>query len=311
MTFTYGQGHTTVGYTTDGGGCKYFTTEVWTGTESNRSNRLTRPLMGVEHLVRIADNIWPISPPLVSTGTPGAQGRNDNYYSKFLLRGTCLYTLRNQSNETENITAYWCTVRQNQNFVRNESSADANNIYDALGMGFAQKGIYSAAATADNPGLQTKVYTPFDSPVFVKLFKITRMKAIIIKPGEEKRIALKSRTQTVCPAAMTSLVFQSPQQTWGEKSLQYTYRKGSKFLLFKLNARIAGFSGQPENLDPKAITYTTPSVILETVFRYQSKFVWQPQVTHISLTNTGTSNQVSDIMKDEDMKAGPEAEANT
>lgn len=240
--YTYGQGHTTVGYTTSGGGCKWFTTELYTGTVSNRSERVTVLLGDVQHTLDIADHIYPSIPKIPNEDKPGFV---QEYTSKYLLKGKVIYTLRNQANETEHFEAYTCITRKDKNYARTvggDITAAANNVYDIFAQGLAIRGNNALAPTADNTSLIWDTTDIFNSPTFCKFFKIVKRKTFSIKPGEQKAFGLSMKTQTINPSDLTILKYEETATPWVNKTREYNYRKGGRFILFKIKARVAGFA---------------------------------------------------------------------
>lgn len=309
VTFTYGQGHTSIGAAAPGGGCKWFTTELYNGTVEDRSKRVTRVLGDMEHILQIADLVWPQTPKVAATSDPVFI---TDYMSRYLLKGKVMYTLRNQANETEHLEMYTCVVRKDFNFDRvrtGDLNNVKNNIYDIFGLGLGIRGQNPLAPNADNPSLQYASTDIWMSPMFCHWFKVVKRKRFSIKPGEEKRCSLALRTRTICPGDLTSLLYEETPTLWINKTRQFNYVKGTRFNIFKLKARIAGFTGQTASLDPEGITYTTPTIIMESQYKYKAKFAYQQANTDYITQAFGTFSSTANVMTDSDFVAGNETSA--
>jgi len=309
MIATYGQGHTCRGYSTPGAGCRYFTTEQYTGLGDGDRTLVSTVLLGnTYHLLKIADYIWPTN--AVVANDTLRKGYEQSYLGKFQVRGTCIYTLRNQSNEYENITAYYCKVRANRQFERADDAVDQlNTVYDVLGMGFGQKGLNTLNSNANNVSMTEGTWSPFDSPAFVNMFQVVKKKQFKLNPGADKTFGLRMRSRMVQPAVHVALWNDSVTTAWSARKVQTNYLKGAQFILFKLTARIAGIEGQGAAVDPKKIGYTTPTIICETKFKYKAKMLTTPSGNSVLFDVNGIDTGTANIMRDADFAAGDEKEA--
>jgi len=302
--YTYGQGHTTVGYTTGGGGCHWFTTELYTGTVSARTARNTVLLGSVQHALDIADHIYPAIPKIPNEESPGFV---QEYTSKYMLQGQVIYTLRNQANETEQLEAFTCIVRKDKLYARNGDLSQPNNVYDIFAQGLSIRG--QGSTNADNVTLTNDNTDVWQSPTFLKYFKIVKRKRFSIKAGEQKAFRLRMRTQIVQPADLTVLSASTDAVSWVNKQREYNYRKGGRFILFKIKARIAGYADQLAGLDPMAITYTTPTVIMESQFHYKARMMYTQGSSDVIFQGFGTQSQTAQVIIDNDYTIGNEVSA--
>lgn len=302
--YTYGQGHTTVGYTTSGGGCKWFTTELYTGVVGAREATTTVLLGDIQHALDIADHVFPSIPKIPNEDKPGFV---QEYTSKYMLKGRVIYTLRNQANETEILEAYTCIVRKDKQFARNGDLSQPNNVYDVFAQGLGIRGAGQPKSSSTN--LTYDITELFQSPTFCKFFKVVKRKVFTIKAGEQKAFGLSMKTQTICPSDITVLAPDAVDVAWVSKQREYNYRKGSRFIIFKIKARIAGYVGQAADLDPMAITYTTPTIIMQSQYHYKARMIYTQGTSDVVFQGFGTQSQTAAVMLDNDFTIGNEVSA--
>jgi len=243
---------------------------------------------------------WTMLPANLTPTTPQDVTRDDTA-GALHVRGSVNYQLRNQSNETVNITCY--TVRVRNNFKLD--STQSSNIYTILGDGFAQNGYDPADRSATNDGLQYDTFNPFNSRTFCKTFKITRTRKLTMKAGGRFQYTLRNKWRLYYP---NDLVLNDTASTaWPSLTHRYDYIKGEQFILFQLHGSVAGIAAQA-TLE-KNITHTTPTVIMRTYFQYQHKHFHQPSYPINNFVISGHSDTTGVIMLDDDYKAGAEADA--
>lgn len=301
-TFTYGQQHTVPNLTTNQE-CVYFVTEVYNVAITERQNVITRPLGGIENLMSIGDYAWVNNPRLV-TAVADQGWTADNIWGKLFVRGTDLYTLRNQSNETVRITAYYCRCRKDT--IRYIGST-TENVYNYLGQGFAENGYNPAQWSAANAGVTLDNLTPRNSRLFCRTFKIFKQEKIFLHQGAttNRSIHYRWRKHTLADYIVANSELTTLQ--WTNYTKRYAHIKGEVFILFKLHPPIAGVDGQTDLT--KQITQTTPTVIMQTQRKYDFKHFPRPLGPLENFVSTGISMAEGSIMRDDDEKKGPEADA--
>lgn len=315
MTSSYGQQNTSAGSTGSGGGAHIFTTEVFNASSVNKQDIQTVILNDVNHIRTVAAATWAEIP--INTTQYSNPGFTAAIRDGMLLRSQVKYTLRNQSNETEVVTAYHCTVRKDEFWegfhTLNDGITKIKSVYDVLGQGFAENGLDPASAGANNAVLSEAAWTPFQSPTFCRMFKITKVRTSRIKAGEERSMTIKKRWSKLIPDD----IFQAPnngaQVNWNAREFRKTYLKGAKFVLFVLKARIAAITPVQEDF-MKEITFTTPTVIMLSEFRYQSRYLPTNKTpATLIFAPTGirapAGPEQASIIRDSDMIPGPETEA--
>lgn len=305
LTAFYGQQNTATGYTSGGQGGTYFTTEsVGTGV-TTKDDVPTRVLDDVHHLLNIADNVWPV--------TPAFDNATASNFGKVKLKSRLTYTLRNQSNETANIKCYYCKVRKDTNWTQvntNTFAGDKASIYTVLGYGFAQSDLLPAQQTGDNVVLNEVHWTPFESKAFVENFLIQKVKRIKLAPGEDTNVVIKKPWHHFKPEKLVNMDAGSVAHDWASTAMtrKYAWIRGAKFILFNLESRIAGIAGQATY--QKNITYTTPTVIMQSAFEYHAKFhSITPSKAKLLLATSGIASGTASIIIDADEQKGAEIDA--
>lgn len=296
--------------------CNYFTTEVDDIKGIDVDTALTPRLGDLGQLAEIADFCWPVVPATgsIQGGVFGGAATQD-LKGQIELSGSCKYNVRSMTNEDVYLTAYYCKVRKDGVFLVNSAAAadEKRNIYHYLSLGFAQNGLNpTQTAPSLNAYMKDKLGSPFQSWKFIQNFKIHKIKKFKLSPGKEtslkinlKRMLWRPSDYIVIPARFAG----STAGTWGSNFKSTELCKFQRFILFKLDSRIA-HPETPATPNLGALTNTTPTVIMSTHFTYRTRFVateQSPDVIFTSINFQSTSN--AQIMRDEDFKAGTEVDA--
>lgn len=320
MTEQYGQQHTAAGYTGGGQGATYFTTEEQFSDNTNtidKNTTITRVLDDIHHLKAIANKMWITRPQFLG---PVAFPLS-NFYSdadSLQIKSHVKYTIRNQSNEMIRIKAFHCIVRKDTKWtqpttVSGVGQDESSNIYNVLGYGFAQRGLIVANQTANNAVLNELYWTPYQSQAFCETFKITKVKKLTLGSGGETQIALKKPWHNVKPTKLLEFIAGvNSGLDWTNSTNvrnKWSWVKGAKFILFQLESRIAGVAGQ--TTFSKDITFTTPTVIMHSIYTYKARHTPSRRHPHelLGTENSGLVNATPSIIVDEDEKKGTEIDA--
>lgn len=269
-TFLYGGEWTVAPVTTTTGiPCQYFTAEQYTSIlEKDEIN--TRLLHDYDHWRGILHRLWQrnnVNPePLDQIAW-----NTRNFKTKVLMQAQVTYTLRCQSNETEKVVAYYCKARDNINWGYQQIVG--YNVYRYLATGFYNNGIDRSSNSTDNIAMTDAQWTPFDSWDFASRFKIYKVKQLTIEPSEQKSLSIKTKPRLITPAKFFRI--STENNGWLTVQQSYEFNKHSQFILFKIVGRPAGAGTQTTNY-ARAITYTTPTVIMQTKFKYAAKAILQP-----------------------------------
>lgn len=253
--------------------CRYFVTEVTDSTKT-ADTITTRGLGCLNDILNMAEYAWDTIPTTADAviNTPASSaftGNVDGLQGTLWVKGNDLYTLRNQTNEAVTIQAFYVKCRKDWN----QNEATVQNMYRLLGRGFAERGYDSANAGAFNGAMTLSSLTPFDSPLFCRLFKVKKVEKFKIGPGQtaKRGISMKWR-----PYSPINYVIPAVGTTWTELTAIYEYLKGEQFILFRLFSNIGMATGQPEAQFSRDIGQTDPLVIMSTTRRYHYKHLRQP-----------------------------------
>lgn len=281
FTYTYGQA-IEVPDLSPGIECRYFITEAYEAGATADTVQ-TRPLYGVYDIMTTANNMWETNPTTLSTAINGQpKGAYDWIAGTLFLKGKDIYTIRNQSNEDVWIQAYYCTFRKDYN----QNDGQQQNVYRLLGRGFAERGYDAGNAGAFNNALYRADINPFDSPLFTRLVKITRVTKFKIKPGEYKKKYLKGGWKRYRPIEYVTP--SSADEAWSLNTQKYDWLKGSKFILFRVVGNPAMVTGQTVDAWARQIGQTTPMIIMATQRHYEAKHLPLPTKGLVTFVSSGT-----------------------
>lgn len=279
-----GQEHTVTAATLNVTPCVYFTTEIYT-TTSTQDNVSDVVLYDYTHMVLIAERLWTNKAGTGMLATLSDKGWvTQDLRNKILIQGSLTYTLRCQSNETEYVTAYYCKPRGAIVF---DTQFPNVNVYNYLALGFAQMGMDSGSTIPSTQDyMRDDDFSPFDSLQFCQNFKIYKVKRIKINVSEQRTLRIKSKRHLLSPSRIWN-VFDTTLN-WSTAYQKYAYMPQAKFILFKFAGRNAALGAdQPATTYVKAITKTTPTIAMDTIFRYKAKLVAQPYSPHSTLLSSG------------------------
>lgn len=317
----YGQQNTAPGYTASGVGINYFTTEY---TNSNmtlitsKDQIATKCLGDVEHYKYIAQYLWTNQPQFDLNGSTAFGNAGSPEYDYMQVKGQVVYNLRNQSNEPVHIVAYHCKVRKDIKWTQPNTAQtpamdqdDLYSIYNVLGFGFAETGLIRNVQTGNSAILNEANWTPFQSRAFTEVFKITKVQKIIMDPGQQSYVKLTKPWHKVQPSKLFQDVNGAISSDWGDDAAmlnRFTWKGGAKFVLFGIKSQIAGIDAQTSF--QKNITYTTPTVIMQSNFTYFGRYYPQVSRGHtLMLVPSGMATGTASIMRDGDEAKGAETDA--
>lgn len=273
-TFQYGQEHTVpTTVSANGKPCVYFCCERYTNT-STINTVSTVELFDWSHVMNIADvyrssgNLSLYFQPATATAIYGEDPRLQILFK----RATQVTNIRNQSNEPIHLTAYYCRPRGNCSF---DAVTGIQNVYSFLAQGFANNGLDSAHVSAStNIIMNVAEYNPFNSFDFCRNFKITAVKKRRVHPGMITTFRNRRKRVLLRPIDLIEPFANSNAASWSGSRQKYSFHKSARFILFKLTGAPAGFGGNaPQATYGKLIQETSPSVVMETLFKYYTKAV--------------------------------------
>lgn len=241
----------------------------------------TRPLGNPTELLNLCQYAFTTYPDIADTSiNPSPAGVFDAIQGTLWWKGKDIYTIRNQTNESVTIQAYYCHVRKDWN----QNDGQRQNVYRLLGRGFAERGLDSANAGAFNRAMFLSGQNPFASPLFCRVVKIVKSERFSIAPGKVKHKSIRTKWRTFHPIDLVTLSTSAFQ--WASLTPRYDFIKGEKFILFKLFSGIGMPTGQPATNWDRNIGQTDPLVIMATNRRYYFKHMWQPAAGLIQFTST-------------------------
>lgn len=264
--------------------CTYVMTEVYDNAVTV-DNVHTVELFDYRHLGKISDFLW-VGSLTNSMLAAGANGTNSlsSFRSKYIVRGVARYQLRNQSTEPVRISAFYCRPRHP---LMLSNAVPNPNIYQWMSLGFANNGLdVGNILPSNNHTMHTARFSPFQSYDFCRDFKIMKTKQLRIDPGQSRVCYLKRRWKTIRPSDLWYVNSSSVGASWFGATQKYSYHGKEMFILFKIEAAPAGW-GSAQATYAKKLATTTPTVILETTFKYHARIVPHRYEQHNDLEITG------------------------
>lgn len=309
----YGSQHTVPAATVSGGptGLYFTAEETLSGSAGVTRDTIDTPcLFFYDHMDAIFNQLWSSNTNTGSIPIPGSTGFNTmGLRTKVLLGGTVSYTLRAQSNETSFIDCYY--VRARKDVQSQVGTSGSPNVYTFLARGFANNSLDNLNINpSTNDAMESRIYSPFQSYDFCKYFKIVKVKQIVIPPSEERTLRLTSKPRIVTPI---SYYFTRANidgaQTFSTLARAYQYINRSQFILFRLHGRLSGIGTTQPNYS-QAVSFTTPTVHLNTNFTYNARIVQHQSEIHAMYANFGiTTTSTPKIIIPGGDVIGDEAEA--
>lgn len=258
----------------------YVTAEAYDiATPATKNDVITVTLNQNRHMAAVADLLW------VNTlaNSQAVAVYNTTTYDtsircKIRVRSSVKYELRNASTDFMFVRMYTCKPRQDlnmQNVLATDTSTTYYNLYNFLSRGFAINGLDPGNFQPNsNAYMAFKDYSPFDSQLFTKSFKIMRAKRIKLRPGEQRTITLHSRPFIFDPSKYFSLIGFTTSGSWRACDMRYLFNKFERFNLFQVESSIAGY-GAAQTEYTKLISNTTPTLQMHSDFVYHAYLYWQ------------------------------------
>lgn len=217
--------------------------------------------------------------------------------TKYLVKDSqAIYDITNCSDASTKITMYHCTVKRD---VINSNSQ--YNFISLLGDGYFQRGLVAGGRGQANSGVTDATLTPFHSHKFCSYIHVGRTETVILDPGQVCKRAVKTGSYNVNMAHYTTST--TAGQTSGTATLDYSHRRGEKFIFMKIE-------GQAANDSSNRLTYTSPAVDLITTMSYTFQAINRqaPTITTLQAINFSVPSTVQ-IMEDETGAVVPQANA--
>lgn len=267
----YGQMHTVPSAPTTDWSCIYWTTNLYGVTDNTMTDIKNLCLYDYRHLGIIFNSLQKgdlssMQGPPSSLDTTLDSSRKSLCY----ISGKVTYRLRNQSTETNHITAYICKVRRDWDY---STAASLTNMYHILARGFAQNGLdRTLVSPITNTAMNLAVWNPFQSLMFTQFAKIMEVKHLIIPAGGQKSLSLKSKAQLIRPDTIFRYDDADDTFNWTTAPHIGVFNRYNKFILFKADSRLRGIgASQPTDYN-KATSHTTPSTLMQTIFEYSARY---------------------------------------
>jgi hypothetical protein len=287
-TFTaeYGQEHTvpSVTATTIYKQCVYFTPELHVGG-ATVDNVATVELFDHTHVMNIADYYRNQSlANSFSTAVAGNDIIQDARMRILFRRASQVCQVRNQSNEPIMITCFYVKPRGK---VRD--AANITNLYTTLATGFANNGLDPGNILAStNNAMHTAYFSPYQSFDFVRHFKIYRVVKRRLQPSQVSAFKVTVRNKYIRPLDWIEALGTGNPSTWSGSQRLYKNMPPQALLLFKLTSNPAGFGGTaPQASYANFIQETTPTIVMDTLFRYETLSVPASMSTHGVIATSG------------------------
>lgn len=263
----------------------YVTTEVFDGAsapdDADKNEIITVTLNSARHLASLADVAWKNNV-TTSQAAPvfNSTTFNTDIGMRILINSSVKYSVRNQSTDIVRVRAYYCRARQDLN-IKNFSSGTTNptsiyNLYMQLARGFAINGLDAGNFTAtSNSAMVNRKYTPYNSHLFTSNWKIYKSKLMTLSPGRLVTLGIKQRRFCYRPSKYFELNGTGGAVSWRTSQLVYHHNRFEKFIMFQIDSSPAGYGAAQTNYS-KLVGSTTPTVILDSEFKYKYSYMWSP-----------------------------------
>lgn len=263
--------------------CVYFAVERYNAA-STYGTVSTVELFDWNHVMTIADRFRFVDANLSSTApAAGANGIND-LKQRISISGKMISWLRNQSTETCFITAYYCRPRGKISWATNVTGT--HNPYQYLSAGFANNGLDSGVVGVANVTMTNANFTPFQSFDFTHNFKVYKVKKVSLAPSEQKAFVVSCKSRVIRPIDWVEFAGTTNSTSWLGSAQKYDYQSPQKFILYKIEARPAGY-GAVQGTYSKQIQMTSPTIVIDTTFKYFAKDVPQTLSTSGTIETLG------------------------
>lgn len=273
--------------------CKYYTVELYDPTSGGgaiTSDTVTTVgLNDYRHLGVICNSVWKGQVQLGTNAPVGNSTQYDtNIRSKILIKGYQLSQVRNVCNEPV-IVKTWVVRPRRDVPLQAIGLTGWQNLYQYLSNGFAANGLDPThIVPTTNATMFDADYTPYQSYIFCRFFKIRRLKPRTVSPGRMVQYKLKSKTQEFKPIDLWYTSGDTTQTSWDGTTAQRVWdmHRKMKFILFRIESSPETF-GAAQARYTKLIQETQPRVLTETTFRYEAKFLHEPRATMRTIERTG------------------------
>lgn len=270
----------------------YQTVELYnSGNTYTQDNITTIELYDYRHLASMFNQVWKNTLTRSFDVAASASTQYDtSARAKLLIKGYQMSQIRNQTVEPALIRAY---VLKPRHHIPPLSSGQGTtqNIYAYLAAGFANNGLDSGNyLPSTNSAMITANFTPFMSYDVCKHFIIKPLKPRRLEGGAMTTYKIKGKRMLVAPM---DIWYTSGTQTatlWDALNTRiYSFIKGSRILLLKIEGNPAGIGGHQANYS-KVIQETQPTFAMDTIFRYEAKFVHKPRTPDGIIENAGITD---------------------
>lgn len=285
----YGQEHTVPGVIAASSTrpCYYFCVERYSAADT-RNIVTTIELLDYRHLATIFNYLWRNT---LTNSFLGVSGNSTAVATaaknRALIRGTQTSTIRNQSTEPVVIRAWILKPRHHIPAPRLGAGGSVN-FYNYLSLGFANNSLDSAnALPSNNLTMQDSNFTPFNSFDVCRHWNIRALKPRTVDPGRmtQYKLSVRTRAHRALDYFYTAGAGSGASFASGTEQI-YDFIKPSRTMLFRIDASPAGLGAAPVNYTA-LIQETTPTVIMDTVFKYQAKWLWNPYQPSGVIEKTG------------------------
>lgn len=250
--------------TTDAFGkkCAYLFSGVKTGTDYS--------LGCMTHVINMAALIENDEQSLYITGATSE--------TKFVIKdANAKYDFVNMSNGSAKLTIYTCVCQRD--IINGQLST---NFISILGDGFYQRGLTAGGRGLSDQGVYDASLTPFDSHKFCSYFKVLKSEICVMDPGSMQTRTIKTGRQQI------NMEHYTTQSATAQNSLQagldYSHRRGQKFLFIKVEGQPANDNGNETTRD---LSYTTPAIDMITEVSYTFQAVNRQAPIIAQMTSVG------------------------
>lgn len=293
FTAEYGQEHNVPAVSATGvRPCVYFTPEFYVSNASIDSVP-TVCLYDYTHIGTVANIVWKNTVTNSFGVVPTSTTLATSSKMRILIRGHQVSTIRNQTNEPVVIECW--VLKPRGNTPTFNTGAGFSNLYQKLSFGFANNSLDAGNTNASvNITMKDSNYHPYNSWDLCRDFIIKPLKSRVLSPTQMAVYKLKGKSMLFRPADVWSLSGSSSNSNWDspQSTRRFEILKQQRYLLFRLRGNPAGFGGAAQSTYAKLIQMTTPTVIMDTRFKYEAKAIHQMPtpstfITHSGITTNG------------------------
>lgn len=274
--------------------CVYFTCEKAQGGATMDTVQ-TICLGDLLHVASICNQLWKNT--LIASFALSSNNTTTmatNIKSKVILKGRQTSVIRNQSTEPAVIRAW---ILKPRHHVAGLSISDNGvvNIYNWLSLGFANNSLDGGDTTPlTNVTMRDANYSPYNAWNVCRDFKIKQLKPKTLDPGRMGTWNVKLKQFTFRPLDYWDTAGLASTSPWDNPATtrRFQYIKNARIIIFRLDANPAGF-GSDQAGYTKNIQMTTPTVVMDTKFVYETKFMYDinkpsGSIEFLGITTNGT-----------------------